>query len=242
MASGPSPPQFDELVGDFSEGLAAVKKGGKRGYIDKDGKLVIDYIFDMADPFRNGAALVSVNKLFGMIDRKGGFLVEPQFETRIFPFENTSGLFGFVKEGKVGYFDANGKLAIDFKYKYEEETPVSFYRFEKGLAIVILDEPELRFVVIDTRGEIVFKLPPNTLGISGNFSGDYIVAWMDGRPCLFDRKGRMYDIEDYILPEFEENRCSIRVTVDNVFDVSSEYYKKGGYFKITPKEAAKDGD
>jgi hypothetical protein len=235
------PPQFDELTGFFSGGLAALKKDEKYGYIDKDGKPVIDYIFDRADNFINGVAIVSVNKLYGMIDKKGDFLLEPQFETRVFSFEDTSGLFGFVKDGKVGYFDANGKLMIDFKYKYDRKA-TGFYHFENGLTNVILDEPELRVAIIDTQGEIVFKLPSNTFGVSDNFFGDYIVAWVDGKNCLFDRNGRMYDITRYVAPEFEGKRFYIHATADNVFNVSTENRGNSGYFKITPKEATNDGD
>ena len=38
----------------FSEGFAAVKKGGKYGYINKAGKLVIACKFTVAKPFRVG--------------------------------------------------------------------------------------------------------------------------------------------------------------------------------------------
>ncbi|WP_445310286.1 WG repeat-containing protein [Microcoleus vaginatus] len=40
QASGRSPPQFS-AAGSFSEGLAAVKRDGKSGFINQTGKLVI---------------------------------------------------------------------------------------------------------------------------------------------------------------------------------------------------------
>ncbi len=43
----------------FSEGLAAVRVGNERGYIDKTGKLVINPQFDVAGDFHNGRAVVS---------------------------------------------------------------------------------------------------------------------------------------------------------------------------------------
>ena len=42
----------------FSEGLAAVKQGGKWGYIDETGKTVIPFRYDKAYPFSEGLAVV----------------------------------------------------------------------------------------------------------------------------------------------------------------------------------------
>ena len=73
-------PQF-EFARRFSEGLAAVDIGGKIGFIDKAGKLVIEPQFLFALEFSQGQAQV---KLFGrnlktpgkgaFIDRKGRIL------------------------------------------------------------------------------------------------------------------------------------------------------------------------
>lgn len=52
-------PQFEE-VKEFSEGLAAAKKGGKWGYIDETGKTVFDFKFDYAYSFNEGYAVVVV--------------------------------------------------------------------------------------------------------------------------------------------------------------------------------------
>ncbi|MDJ0515966.1 MAG: WG repeat-containing protein [Trichodesmium sp. MO_231.B1] len=53
----------------FSEGLAAVKKDGKWGYIDKTGKIVIPYQFDDAYGFQQGLAKVIVNEQEYLIDQ-----------------------------------------------------------------------------------------------------------------------------------------------------------------------------
>ena len=65
-------PQFDEAT-DFSEGLAAVKIGGKWGFVDKSGKFVIplgDYKW--VKPFQNGLSRVGFpGDGWGYIDQKG---------------------------------------------------------------------------------------------------------------------------------------------------------------------------
>lgn len=74
------PHEFD-LVYHFNSGLAPVRKGGKWGYINKDGKLIIPYLFDDANPFSEGFAVVKLNEKKGYIDTKGNYLFEPQFES-----------------------------------------------------------------------------------------------------------------------------------------------------------------
>src|SRR5262245_834004 len=49
------PARFDE-AGQFSEGLAPVRIGGKFGYVDTQGEVVIPPQFDFANPFSEGVA------------------------------------------------------------------------------------------------------------------------------------------------------------------------------------------
>ena len=50
--------QYEEAKG-FSDGLAAVKKGGKWGYIDKENNVVIPPVYDFAGNFSEGVAVVA---------------------------------------------------------------------------------------------------------------------------------------------------------------------------------------
>lgn len=57
------------------------KKDGKYGYIDKNGKVIIDYIYDDATELNNyGYAAIKKNGMWGVIDKKGKVLVEPKYE------------------------------------------------------------------------------------------------------------------------------------------------------------------
>ena len=83
-----------ELACVFSEGLAAVKKGGKWGFVDLKGKAAIPFEFDGVHPktrlsyrmpeedqcgeFTGDVAAVKKGNRWGMIDRKGVYLVEPE--------------------------------------------------------------------------------------------------------------------------------------------------------------------
>jgi len=49
------PPKF-EFARHFSEGIAAVEKDGKWGYIDRNGKPITSFRYDMVSNFKNGRA------------------------------------------------------------------------------------------------------------------------------------------------------------------------------------------
>ena len=58
---------------DFSEGLAAavIEVGGKRGYIDKTGRVVIPCKYDQANDFHDGLARVYIGDKGYFIDKTG---------------------------------------------------------------------------------------------------------------------------------------------------------------------------
>lgn len=70
-------PQFDDVRyhGRFSEGLAAVKKDGKKGYINKTGQFIIEPQFEVAGPFKNGVARATKYGQFYWIDKTGNIFV-----------------------------------------------------------------------------------------------------------------------------------------------------------------------
>lgn len=60
----------------FSGGLAVLYTGGKEGYIDRKGKIVIPVIYDHAFPFINGIATVVLNSTYKVINTKGETLLD----------------------------------------------------------------------------------------------------------------------------------------------------------------------
>jgi hypothetical protein len=61
-----------------SEGLFPVKSGGRWGYIDKQGKIVINPQFDRAWDFLGGLAWVMIGDKLGYIDKEGKYVWSPQ--------------------------------------------------------------------------------------------------------------------------------------------------------------------
>ena len=63
-----------------SNTLFVSQKDGKYGFVDKDGNVVVDYIYDEAQEQNSyGFAAVKTNDLWGAIDSKGNVVVEPKY-------------------------------------------------------------------------------------------------------------------------------------------------------------------
>lgn len=72
-------PQFDDVSGGFSEGLATVEKDGKWGYIDRTGRFVIPPKFESAKGFHEGLAPVKMNSRWGFINHGGVLVIQPVY-------------------------------------------------------------------------------------------------------------------------------------------------------------------
>jgi len=68
-------PQFDEIYSSDEEGgIILAKKGEKYGYIDKNGKVLLDFNYDYATGFSKGIAYVEKDGNFSYIDKNGKVL------------------------------------------------------------------------------------------------------------------------------------------------------------------------
>ena len=83
---------------NFSEGVCSVIKGGKYGFIDTMGKVVIPFIFDGADNFYNKIDVVKMQSKYGAINRFGKIVIPYTYD------------FLAVYEDKVLYAILNGKI------------------------------------------------------------------------------------------------------------------------------------
>lgn len=61
--------------------LFVSKKDGKYGFVDKDGNIVVDYIYDEAEEQNSyGYAAVKTKNLWGAIDSKGNVVITPKYK------------------------------------------------------------------------------------------------------------------------------------------------------------------
>ncbi len=110
----------------FSEGLAAVEKEGKIGFINKQNEVVIPFHFDYSDLhtmcnlaylFHNGYCVMTNAKgQLGLIDTRGNWVVEAQYSQIWAPQQQ--GYRTVIKENKYGMLDASLRLIYDPVYDY----------------------------------------------------------------------------------------------------------------------------
>ena len=68
-------------ISEFHEGLAGIVYNDHgEGYIDRSGQLVIPPIYEEVEDFNNGSAAVKKDGKWGIIDKKGRWLITPQYD------------------------------------------------------------------------------------------------------------------------------------------------------------------
>ncbi|MDO3413291.1 WG repeat-containing protein [Saccharibacillus sp. CPCC 101409] len=100
-------------VGSFSEGLAAVRKGDKWGYIDRTGEVVLPFIYEDTFAFYEDRAVVQIGDKWGFIDRHGKKIIAPRYDS-VNSF--SEGLAPVFVNEKWGYIDKEGQMVIEPAY------------------------------------------------------------------------------------------------------------------------------
>ncbi len=87
--------------------------GGKWGYCNSKGELVIEIQFDQAERFSEGLAPVKIGKKWGFIDTTGKLVIQPQFDdARLF----IEGLCPVAISRKWGFIDKSGNVIVPMEY------------------------------------------------------------------------------------------------------------------------------
>lgn len=132
----------------FSDGLARIHvQGGKYGFVDISGKLVVPDNFDEVGNFSEGlaAAYTSSSNAWGYIDKTGNTVIRPQFQIA---GEFNDGMAPVrPSNGDYGYIDAMGSYVFEPTLKFADE-------FCDGYAAVRVDDD---YGLINTSGDFVIE-------------------------------------------------------------------------------------
>lgn len=103
----------------FSEGLAAVEKGGRWGYIDVNNNVVIDFQFDYANSFKSGRAVVATGELYGVINKEAEFVIPPCYYD-LMPYELEGDRYYISRDSTFfqGIIDSAGREILPHRYTY----------------------------------------------------------------------------------------------------------------------------
>lgn len=133
--------QFEELS-SFSEGMAVVKKDGKRGFINTKGELAIPCQYDYVGSFSESWANVKKDDKWGFVNTNGELVIPCQYDgTGSF----SGGMARVEQDDKEGFININGELIVQCEYR-------QVYSFSEGLAAVQKDG---KWGFINTKGQLV---------------------------------------------------------------------------------------
>ena len=172
---------------NFKNGVAAVKKNNKYGFVDKSGKLVIEAKYDEIcyDFNEYGFSIIKENNKYGTINLNGDYIIKPQFSMLSECSEGV--LIATDLNDNDGVIDIWGNILIDFKYKDMgkcKDGMISFSANKKN-------------GFINLKGEVVIEPKYNYVT---NFS-EGLAGFLDGN----DNMGCINKIGDVVIkPKYQE--------------------------------------
>lgn len=185
---------------DFSEGLAAVQKNGKWGFIDTEGNLVVEAKYDGAFSFSQGLAAVRSGGRWGFIDKEGKTVISFLYQS-VQSFSEDRAVF---QQGLYyGYIDKEGRKITDAVYS--EASP-----YREGVACVRQDSA---YGFLDKEGNLLTEI---IYGESSKASEGLIAVFSDaGKESLktgfLDLTGKeVLPPTWYDTKEFSEGLCAVQ--------------------------------
>ena len=141
---------------DFHEGLVMVMKNRMAGFLNKQGKTVIPFVYKRAKDFSEGLAAVKTSQKWGFVDKEGNNVIPCQYDT-VASFKE--GLVAAVKNGKCGYINASGQEVVPFIFdKPAEFEPL--HDFCEGLAVI---KKNGVYGYVDKEGKSTFDVAANNI-------------------------------------------------------------------------------
>ncbi|ARN78934.1 hypothetical protein BST97_13575 [Nonlabens spongiae] len=117
-----------DYISPFKDGVAAIKKGNEWGFIDQEGKLIIDFRNDLVVTktdnanypiFEDDRCLIAHHKggvlYYGYINKEGGTVIAPQFLNAT-NFNNKKAIALKVHKETIGYNDIFKKDVVSYHY------------------------------------------------------------------------------------------------------------------------------
>jgi hypothetical protein len=228
---------------DFSENLAVFSfymksKTGSGvykplyGYIDLKGNFVIKPQFEEAFDFSEGMAIVKTNDTgaYQIINNKGQVIKTLPADIFLESKKFSSGLLKFEKNGRYGFFDKTGNIAI--QPKFEEVTD-----FYEGLARVktfSIENNKTLYGYINTKGDLIIKPNESILPCheeKGDFVNGYAIIKEEGLKMPYGFINKTGNV--VLKPAF--------INLENVYEgvaaacnelVIRDLYENFGYIKM----------
>lgn len=123
----PSEP-FEEIF-EESEGLRGIKKGGKFGFVDNQGRLRIANRYEGIKPFQEGLGAVKILGKWGFVNHAERIAIQPVYDD-VGPF--VSGLAIVMQKGQYGLIGKTGDVVLPIRYDRIERLPTGRFELTSG--------------------------------------------------------------------------------------------------------------
>ena len=201
---------------DFGiDGISAIQKDGKWGFIDKTGNQIIPCLYDSVCGFHEGLAAVQLNNKWGAVNNVGELIIPYSYND---PLWFDEGLAAVRINGKDGYINTKGELQIPCIYD-------NATRFKEGYASVELNG---KLGYIDRTGKMII---PCMYDISEfidahDVSHGYFPIYLDGKWGMLDKQGHMIIPckYDQLIPVEDNGECIVILNdKEGYINIKNEY-------------------
>ena len=177
----------------------------KHGFLDENGEVVIDFIYESSYAFSEGLAPVALNGKYGYIDTEGNTVIPFQYDWALRFYD---GLAAVELDGKWGFIRKDGTVAVPICYEL-------YHSFGEGLAPV---ERDGVWGYVDTGGNTVIPFQYDTDYGAEPFSEGLAKVQKNGVTQFIDKSGAVVftvdDAEYRVIGNraaFSDGRCPVLV-------------------------------
>ncbi len=157
----------------MSEGLMGIRKDGKFGFVDANGKLRIANRYDSIGDFHEGLAPVKLIGMWGFINQQDKIVIQPNYQT-VTRFSNNLSLV--KRNGKYGLIDKEGNIRLALRY--DELKPLGNHQYMLKM--------NQRFGVANEKGEVNIETRFDFLE---DLNNGFLIAGREGKYGLITNKG-----------------------------------------------------
>lgn len=181
-----------EIIFPSTEGLRGIRKNGRYGFIDDEGRLRIANRYEDVKPFSEGLAAIKIRNKWGFINRDEKIIIQPAYED-VTPFNKN---YSLVKQnGMYGLLSREGKLVVPTRYNKIEI-------LENGKLLLIINGLQ---GLADRHGNMLLHPKYNSVT---DLNNGYAIIEQDGKYGLVTLQGisTIPLIYDYLKYDAAENR------------------------------------
>lgn len=160
--------------------LTPIQSNSKWGFVNEEGVIHIEPMYDSVGFFYNGIAKIKVGNTYGLIRKDNSYLIKPKYE-KVDEFQNNYSQV--IKSNKSKYIDSNGESISNppLQGGYCWGSTVSIY---KGVTTKVDDKYELVYEKrkrIDDRIIMLYDTTSLKTDTIIDYSNDYIQVVKDGK-------------------------------------------------------------